>query len=196
MFGPFRGVIRTLRHELANCVYSNFYLSQDGSATFDQVPYFTVADRLTSEKETLLLERSRFVRQLKQRNEDIVAIESKLNVLETRLRGSEEARERLQAELDDAVKSLAAQGDVERAAKDETIRMKKDLLRTKEELQRIRLNTAGIAAQGAVDTAAVERLQRTANSSQRELMKAQAEIERLVNELALERDRCLLYLSQ
>ena len=73
MFGPFSRIIRTLRHELANCVYSNYYVSQDGSTTFDQVPFFTAAERLESEKEALLLERSRFLRELAQRNADVGA---------------------------------------------------------------------------------------------------------------------------
>lgn len=38
-------------------MYSDYYVSQDGTLKFDQVPYFVVVDRLAAEKEQMILEK-------------------------------------------------------------------------------------------------------------------------------------------
>ena len=107
LLGPFSGILGILRKELANCIYSNYYVSADGSASFDQVPsyllpcpstflrgehvkltglhqvpFFSAVARLEEEHEALLLERQRFLRELKRREEEVGRIEAKTGAMD------------------------------------------------------------------------------------------------------------------
>lgn len=184
VLGPFSSILGILRTELANCIYSDFYLSNGGTATFDQIPYFIAVERLEAEKAALLSERARFMRELKQRAADIHRIDTRTATLELQLRQGDVLREKLEAQLAETRGKLDQQGDVEKSAKEESLRMKKDLLRTKEELQRMRL-----AAVHEGDNPQLEKAQKMATNAQRELMKATAQVDRLKHDLAMEVER-------
>ncbi|MEW5314025.1 MAG: hypothetical protein WDW38_005553 [Sanguina aurantia] len=49
--GPFGSVLRSIREELVKSVFSGYYASERGALVFDQLPWFSVAERLENEKE-------------------------------------------------------------------------------------------------------------------------------------------------
>ncbi|MCG8340086.1 MAG: hypothetical protein MI674_02270, partial [Cytophagales bacterium] len=48
-------------------IYSDYYLSENGTLSFDQVPYFLVADRLSLEKDQMLAEKEMWRSELLER---------------------------------------------------------------------------------------------------------------------------------
>lgn len=58
--GPFAGVLRSIKTELIRAIYSPLYVSERGLLVFDQLPWFSVAERLERDKEVMAEERRRF----------------------------------------------------------------------------------------------------------------------------------------
>lgn len=79
--GPFSVVLATLRDELLKAVYSWHYASERGGLSFDQLPWFSVAERLERDKEAMLEEREAFKRQMLEQQEAVSRIEDQMQAM-------------------------------------------------------------------------------------------------------------------
>eukprot|EP00798_Chlamydomonas_sp_ICE-L_P026371 gene26371-17465_t len=76
--GPFSSVLKNIRDELLKSTYSWYYVSERGALVFDQLPWFTVAERLEREKEVMAIEREQFKSALQEQQDAIMRIEEQV----------------------------------------------------------------------------------------------------------------------
>ena len=61
-------MLTTLRDELVKSIYSEYYESERGNLQFDQLTWFSVADRLKREKDVMMQERVLFKKQISEQD--------------------------------------------------------------------------------------------------------------------------------
>ena len=172
--GPFAGVLRSVRDELAKSIYSDYYLSESGTLSFDQLPYFTVVERLEIEKSQMLEERERWRAELLNRQDDISRIEDRMRGLEEQVKTADTLNRDLAAKLEESNERAANSKTEARASREELKRLRKELLKAKEDMQRMR--ASGQMQQ--VEAEELEKLRRTCVQSQKELVRALTELEK------------------
>ena len=73
--GPFSASLRAIREELAKGIYSDYYLADADARAFDQLPFFSVVERLAGEK-------VKMAEELKKWQEEVEARDRAVRVLE------------------------------------------------------------------------------------------------------------------
>eukprot|EP00198_Chlamydomonas_reinhardtii_P003464 XP_001692800.1 predicted protein [Chlamydomonas reinhardtii] len=79
--GPFAGVLTRLRDELLKGLYSTQYASERGGLAFDQLPWFSVAERLERDKQAMVEERDAVKGQMEAQAEALGRIEEAMSAL-------------------------------------------------------------------------------------------------------------------
>ncbi len=127
-----------LRDELVKAVYSDFYHSESGTLSFDQLPFFAVVGRLEAEKAQMLEERVRWRDELLARQADVVRVGDRMHALEEAISLSEASSSTLSAQLDAERANTSMARAEAKSTKDDLKRLRKELLRAKEDMQRLR----------------------------------------------------------
>ncbi|KAG2448090.1 hypothetical protein HYH02_007115 [Chlamydomonas schloesseri] len=133
--GPFSGVLTQLRDELLKGLYSPQYASERGGLAFDQLPWFSVAERLERDKEAMLEEREAVKAQMGAQAEALVRIEEAMSTL----RRSTEASQLEAAALRAHVERLSMSEDSARleakTGREELKKLRKEYLRMRDDLE-------------------------------------------------------------
>ncbi|KAL0056403.1 hypothetical protein WJX82_010947 [Trebouxia sp. C0006] len=136
--GPFSKVLRTVRTELVRSVYSDYYAMEQQGLQFSQLPYYKAAERLEADNKHLLQEKESFKKVLLRRQEEVAVIEGQV----AELKGLVQQQDALNAGLQQRVQTASeaeARAKVEAgAAKDELKRLRKEMLRLKNEWSSLR----------------------------------------------------------
>ncbi|DBB06613.1 hypothetical protein WJX77_004467 [Trebouxia sp. C0004] len=136
--GPFSKVLRTVKTELVRSVYSDYYAMEQQGLQFSQLPYYKAAERLEADNKHLLQEKEAFKKVLLRRQEEMAVIEGQV----AELKGLVQQQDALNAGLQQRVQTAGeaeARAKVEAgAAKDELKRLRKEMLRLKNEWSSLR----------------------------------------------------------
>jgi len=179
--GPFASVLKNLRDELIKSVYSGYYVSEKGLLVFDQLPWFTVTERLEKEKEMMLEEREKLKQMMEEQQDAVTRIEEQLSAYQRAMAAAQaEAaamRNRLESltasEESARLEAKTGREELKRARK-EWIKMKDDLDAEKDAHQKLKdsleASTYSLKAQ-------VRALTEGLAEAQLALQQAQAEVE-------------------
>jgi hypothetical protein len=174
MAGPFGSVLQSIREELAKAIYSDYYQSGSGTLAFDQLPFFTVAERLEAETAKMMEEQARWKADLLDREREVYSIDERMRSLEKQVSEAETLNSDLAAKLEDANDRAAQSKSEVRTSREEVKRLRKELLRSKEDMQRMR--AAGHLQQ--VEAEELEKLRLTSAETQKELVNTLVHLER------------------
>jgi hypothetical protein len=119
-------------------VYSSDYSSELGNLTFDQLPWFVMAERLEGDKALMMEERQKFTEMLKSQQALIAKIESQLATYQEAMQGSLLEAATLRARLD-GVNAIEESARAEaRTGREELKRLRKEWLKLKDEMDQER----------------------------------------------------------
>ena len=197
--GAFNRVLARIRDEIVLAIYSDYYSTKGGGedgptlmnprdhhrggggggappgVVVEQTPYFMVVENLENEISTMKLERSEWIDKFRAREEDIRAIEERVEALvraleQHRARGEEAAAALAAAEAD-----LAASREGLARERREADRLRGELVQEREESERLRRSGEARAAGAAEEMGALRaRLERA--EVERQLAGAAAEM--------------------
>lgn len=132
--GPFSTPLRTIREELAKGIYSDYYLADKDARAFDQLPYFSVVERLAGEKVKMAEELKRWQLEVADRDRAVRNLEESNQTTRTSVNRALSQNETTQAKLlETQARAVEADADA-RAAEDELKKLRQELNATKEEL--------------------------------------------------------------
>ena len=132
--GPFSASLRAIREELAKGIYSDYYLADSDARAFDQLPYFSVVERLAGEKVKMAEELKKWQEEVEARDRAVRVLEETNQTTRTSVNRALSMNENTQAKLlETQARVVEADADA-RAAEDELRKLRLELNATKEEL--------------------------------------------------------------
>jgi hypothetical protein len=132
--GPFSAPLRTIREELAKGIYSDYYLADEDARSFDQLPFFSVAERLAGEKVKMAEELTQWQEVVAERDRAVQNLEESIQTTRTSVNRGLAQNEATAAKLlATQARAVEANADA-RAAEDELKKLRAELNATKEEL--------------------------------------------------------------
>ncbi|KAG2492242.1 hypothetical protein HYH03_009486 [Edaphochlamys debaryana] len=133
--GPFAGVLATLRDELLKAIYSWHYASERGGLAFDQLPWFSVSERLEREKEALVEEREAFKGAMAEQQEAVGRIEEQMGVFRRATEAAQLEAAALRTHLD-RITINEEQARLEaKTGREELKKLRKEFLKQRDELE-------------------------------------------------------------
>ncbi|KXZ49013.1 hypothetical protein GPECTOR_23g102 [Gonium pectorale] len=133
--GPFSGVLTTLRDELIKGLYSWHYASERGGLAFDQLPWFSVCERLERERETMLEEREGFKAQMQEQQEAVGRIEENMQALRRATEAAQLEAAALRTHLERLTLSEESARLEAKTGREELKKLRKEYLKMKDELE-------------------------------------------------------------
>ena len=132
--GPFSASLRAIREELAKGIYSDYYLADADARAFDQLPFFSVVERLAGEKVKMAEELKKWQEEVEARDRAVRVLEETNQTTRTSVNRALSMNENTQAKLlETQARVVEADADA-RAAEDELRKLRLELNATKEEL--------------------------------------------------------------
>ena len=132
--GPFSASLRAIREELAKGIYSDYYLADSDARAFDQLPFFSVVERLAGEKVKMAEELKKWQEEVEARDRAVRVLEETNQTTRTSVNRALSMNENTQAKLlETQARVVEADADA-RAAEDELRKLRLELNATKEEL--------------------------------------------------------------
>ncbi|KAG2431074.1 hypothetical protein HXX76_009607 [Chlamydomonas incerta] len=133
--GPFSGVLTQLRDELLKGLYSPQYASERGGLAFDQLPWFSVAERLERDKEAMLEERDAVKGQMEAQAGALVRIEESMAALRRATEASQLEAAALRAHLERLSISEESARLEAKTGREELKKLRKEYLRMRDDLE-------------------------------------------------------------
>eukprot|EP01026_Neomeris_dumetosa_P076820 TRINITY_DN82700_c0_g1_i1.p1 TRINITY_DN82700_c0_g1~~TRINITY_DN82700_c0_g1_i1.p1 ORF type:complete len:416 (+),score=51.83 TRINITY_DN82700_c0_g1_i1:369-1616(+) len=118
-------------------IYSDYYSMEKGTQFFEQIPYYSIVERLTKENGLLAKEREEIDKILKQRQKELVRIENQLKTFSSVVQKSEEEKENMAKQLE-KVKHKEGHFQIEaETAKIELRQLRKEVFGLKDQLEEL-----------------------------------------------------------
>ncbi|PNW73319.1 hypothetical protein CHLRE_14g627650v5 [Chlamydomonas reinhardtii] len=142
--GPFAGVLTRLRDELLKGLYSTQYASERGGLAFDQLPWFSVAERLERDKQAMVEERDAVKGQMEAQAEALGRIEEAMSALRRATEASQLEAAALRSHLERLSVSEESARLEAKTGREELKKLRKEYLRMRDDLEAERAAHAGL----------------------------------------------------
>ncbi|GAX74229.1 hypothetical protein CEUSTIGMA_g1678.t1 [Chlamydomonas eustigma] len=132
--GPFAAVLSNLRDHLLKSVYSGYYVSERGLLSFDQLTWFSVAERLEKEKEIMLEEREVFKKQISDQGLILSRIEEQMIAYQSAMQSAQLEAATMKSDLEALARGREMALREAKTGREELKKARKEWLKMRDEL--------------------------------------------------------------